>query len=132
MLKQRPVKDGGEPGLTEQCHHLIETDAITDLDAKAGKQGRVSIDAHDACVRSPVRPLTPVPADEAGLPNLGADRAVLLKEPPNLVPPLPVVADITDAVGLLGGAGTAPRNGCMAGILMHLGDTTGVEGVKQE
>ena len=58
---------------------------------------------------------TPVPADQARLADLVADRAVAFQELADLLPSLPVAADVHHAVGLLSRPGRAPRRCCLGG-----------------
>ena len=109
MPEQRPVEDRSEAGLSEQARHLVEADGGTQLHAQLREQRRIGIDAGDALLDGPFRPLAPVPADEARLAHLGTRRPVLLQEAPHLLPALPVVADVHDAVGLLAGVPRARR-----------------------
>jgi hypothetical protein len=120
--KQGSVEDGRESGLTQESDDFVKPDTVADLHAEFGEKGRVGVDAHDAFFDSPVGPLAPIPADQARPSGRSADWSVLLEELVDLIPPLPIAADVHEPVRLLVCSGIAPCGGgflCRRVLLDH-------------
>ena len=77
--EQRPVKHRSETGLSEQADDLVEANAVTNLHVELREQGGIGVDSQDPLLHRPFRPHGPVPADQARLPDLAANRSRSLR-----------------------------------------------------
>ncbi len=69
LTEEWPVQDRRETTLADEIDDLVEADALPDLNAQVGKQLGIGIDSLQPHLDGPLRPLAPVPAGKADLPD---------------------------------------------------------------